>query len=65
MKTKIRLPFGLALVVFIGVFTTMLRPRNPDPSVGAGSGRCPVDGSHRAQRRIWFREEKVSATFRP
>ena len=36
MKTKIGLPFGLALVMFIGVFTTMLAlgALNPQP-VGA------------------------------
>ena len=37
MKTKIGLPFGLALVVFIGIFTTMLAlgALNPQPAEAA------------------------------
>ncbi len=42
MKTKIGLPFGLALVVFIGVFTTMLAlgvltPERADAAAAADS----------------------------
>ena len=37
MKTKIGIPFGLALVMFIGVFTTMLAlgALNPRPAEAA------------------------------
>ena len=40
MKTKIGLPLGLALVMFIGVFTTMLAlgALNPQPAEAVGGG---------------------------
>ena len=47
MKTKIGLPFGLALVVFIGIFTTMLAlgvlsPERADAAAMAGSVKLSV-----------------------
>ena len=64
MKTKIGLPFGLALVVFLGVFTTMLalgllsperaRCRGSDSQAHIeriGCGRNAANGNDRIHQR--------------
>ena len=44
MKTKIGLPFGLALVMFIGIFTTMLALGALSPSKGLEAVGGDFDG---------------------
>ena len=60
MKTKIGLPFGLALVMFLGIFTTMLAlgPLSPSRAQavtgtdGATFEVTPVQHDPRALQRL-------------